>query len=73
VPVWEHDLDRGLRRRDPRHHQPPRPAAAAAPPRRPGRRGHRRHRRLQPRPLPGLLLLRPGQDVRTAHGLRPRP
>lgn len=57
------------RRRDPRHHQPPRAAAAAAPPRRTGRRGHRRHRRLQPRPLPQLVLLRPRQDVRPADGL----
>ena len=67
-PVWEHDLERGLRLlrladRHPPDHRPSRAAAARARPRRPGRRGDRRHRRLQRRPLPGLDVLRPRQDL----------
>ena len=44
-------------------HQPLRAAAADPPARRARRRGDRRHARVQRRALPGLGLLRPGQDL----------
>ena len=76
TPVWEHDLDNGLRllrlaRRHAPDHEPLRAAAADPPARRPGRRDDRRHRRLQRRELPHLRLLRPRQDRGHPAGLRP--
>ena len=74
TPVWEHDLDNGLRllrlavdtHLD---HEPPRAAAAAPRAGRARRRGDRRHRRVQRRPLPRLALLRPRQGLGDADGL----
>ncbi len=60
-------------RRHPRHHQPLRLAAAPRDPGRPGGRDDRRHRRVQRHPLPGLVLLRPGQGVGEPDGVRAGP
>ena len=80
TPVWEHDLDRGLRllrlaidtHLITSHHALPllirRPGGLRG-------RGHRRHRRVQRRQLPALDLLRPGQDgsiIRLAWSPGPR-
>ena len=67
-PVWEHDLDKGLRLlrlavETHADHQPLRAAAAAARAGRAGGRDDRRHRRVQRAPLPGVVLLRPRQVV----------
>ncbi len=66
TPLWELDLDAGLRllrlavdtHLD---HVAPAAAAARRPARRAGRRGHRRDHRLQRDALPDLGVLRPGQ------------
>ena len=47
-------------------HQPLRAAAADPPARRAGRGDDRRHARVQRRALPGLRVLRPGQDRRSS-------
>ena len=66
TPIWELDLDDGLRilrlaDRHPPHHVAPPAAAARRPARRPGGRGDRRHHRLQRVAVPDLGVLRPGQ------------
>ena len=68
-PVWEHDLENGLRllrlgidtHLITAHY---RPAAADRAPGRPAGRGDGRHRRIQCRPLPALALLRSRQGRR---------
>ncbi len=69
TPIWEHDLDDGLRilrlaidtHLITSHHLLP---LLIERPGRPARRGHRRHQRLQRDQLPDLGLLRPGQGRR---------
>ena len=76
TPVWEHDLDKGLRMLRlaidthliTSHFALPLLIRTA---RRAGRRDDRRHSRIQRRALPELDLLRPGQERR--HPARVRP
>ena len=61
------------RGRHPRDHEPLRAAAPARDPGRPGRRGQRRHGRVQRDQLPRLVLLRPHEGRGRADGVGARP
>ena len=76
APLWEHDLDAGLRMLrlaidTHLDHEPLRAAAAHPPARRSRRRDDRRHARVQRRELPPLGVLRPRQDRGPAARFRP--
>ena len=78
TPIWERDLDDGLRllrlavdtHLITAHHAAPTARSTA---RRPARGAHRRHQRLQRRALPDLGLLRPRQGRRQPTRLLVRP